>query len=541
MQRLSQLLAVALLTLTQAAWATEAVPALRDALRAPAADLPQRTQQLRATAARLSGLAELRQAVALPDWRDADVDPGVAAVDRQVRLLVVQQFQQAVRTGLTASAPATQLTVCDMLGDLGVTVRGVGARHALARDFGLDLAALTMQGDMKVRLAAARALARIDAEPSVAAPAFAALLRDEHMELREAAAVGLAHLIRTATELACISHTAQGVQLTRAELVDVGRTVVPAAAAGLQDPLPSVRRSCLEAVGRSAAALHRLILDPPNELQNGVLDPDSARERTDLAPLLEALRPQGALLARSLNDTDNEVRALALRTVEVLAEVRGRWQRRLAEAGADPLLELQRETLPSVLEALRSRNERTMRTAFNILEALGPEAGLAVPILTLTLRSRDKFARWGAARTLGRIGPAAAPAVPALTPLLDDPDPDLALAAATTLQQLGPLAQAAVPDLAETVQTSRAAELRQAALRAIDAIGPPAATSVLPALAKALRDPDNRVRVAAAETLGRFGSDAAVAVAALREARNDRSPEVQAAAAAALLQIMQPR
>lgn len=540
MQRLSHLLAVALLTLTQAAWANEAVPALRDALRAPASDLSQRTQQLRATAARLSGLAELRQAVALPDWRDADVDPGVAAVDRQARLLVVQQFQQAVRAALAAPATATQLTICDMLADLGVTVRGVGTRHGLARDFGLDLAALTVRGDMKVRLAATRALARIDAEPSVAAPAFAALLRDEHMELREAGAAGLVQMIRTATDLACVSHTAQGVQLTRAELVDVGRTVVPAAVTGLQDALPTVRRSCLEAVGRSAAALHRLILDPPAELQHGVLDQQSSRERAELLPLVDALRAQGPLLARALNDGDNEVRALALRTVEVLAEVRGRWQRRLGEAGDDPLLELLREALPGVLAELGGGG-RPMRTAFNILESLGPEAAGAVPFLTQVLRSRDKFARWSAARTLGRIGPAAAPAVPALTPLLDDPDPDLALAAATTLQQLGPLAQAAVPDLAETVQTSRAAELRQAALRAIEAIGPPAATGALPTLARALRDPDARVRVAAAETLGRFGPEADVAVEALRQARNDRSPEVQTAAAAALLQIMQPR
>jgi HEAT repeat protein len=66
-------------------------------------------------------------------------------------------------------------------------------------------------------------------------------------------------------------------------------------------------------------------------------------------------------------------------------------------------------------------------------------------------------------------------------------------------------------------------------------VGDQAARGVLPNLATmATADPETMVRLAAVETLRRFGADAVAAVPALAQALADRHPEVRRAAALAL-------
>ena len=66
-------------------------------------------------------------------------------------------------------------------------------------------------------------------------------------------------------------------------------------------------------------------------------------------------------------------------------------------------------------------------------------------------------------------------------------------------------------------------------------VGDPAAHKVLPNLATlATADPEAMVRLAAIETLRRFGADAVAALPALTQALADRHPEVRRAAALAL-------
>jgi HEAT repeat protein len=545
MQRLSLLALAVCVAGVARAQPADPVDALHQVLRAPARDPAQRGQGLNAAIDSVRSLADLRRAAALPDWRDEDVDPIVATVDRQQRLVLVQRFRQVVREALAPPQPSTtKITVCDMLADLGVTTRGVGTAHSLARDFGPDLAQLLVSSDPAVAWAAARALGKIDADPAVAVPALAILMRVPDAQLRVAAAGGLVDVIKTATDLAFNCHSGSGVGITCAELIELVRTVIPVAAARLGDPAPEVRRRCLEAIGRSAATLNRLVLDPPRA--EGALEDEVCRmqivsEHEQLLPPVITLRDQGEALARELSDRDPEARALARRIIAVIVELRNRWLRRGQIAGLadDPLLDGLQPVIPRLIAGLRDSDSRARQTIIGIFEALGPAAAPAIPALTLALDDSDRFVRWSAARALGKVGAPAAVAVPALARQLGDSDLDLSLAAAAALERFGPTAEVAVPALTAALREG-SAELRLAAIRALQTIGPPAALPALADLAAALNNEDARVRLAAAVALGRFGPAAASTSEALRNARSDRNPEVRQAAGAALLNIVQP-
>jgi HEAT repeat protein len=82
--------------------------------------------------------------------------------------------------------------------------------------------------------------------------------------------------------------------------------------------------------------------------------------------------------------------------------------------------------------------------------------------------------------------------------------------------------------------------LRLIALRALGAIGAPEAYAAIPEAVAALRDPDFRVRLVAAQVLGRFGPVAREGVPALCQALEDSNPQVEKAAGEALLTILRP-
>jgi HEAT repeat protein len=146
--------------------------------------------------------------------------------------------------------------------------------------------------------------------------------------------------------------------------------------------------------------------------------------------------------------------------------------------------------------------------AANALGQIGPDSRAAVPPLTEMLADSDDTRRATAAEALGRIGLAAAPAVPGLVKLLSDPAWFVADNAAKALGNIG---APAVAGLIEVLHRPEA-EVRRLAIAALGDVGPEAAAA-LPDLVRALADPDEETRAAAAEAIGPIGNGAAAAAA----------------------------
>ncbi|MBI4324742.1 MAG: HEAT repeat domain-containing protein [Chloroflexi bacterium] len=147
------------------------------------------------------------------------------------------------------------------------------------------------------------------------------------------------------------------------------------------------------------------------------------------------------------------------------------------------------------------------------LEALGPAAEAAVPVLGKALRDADRSVASQAGVALGRIGP---PAVSELIGALSEADPMVRSLACSALGTIGPRAARAVPALVEIFKSTEKDHPQQAS-HALARIGPGA----IPALVAALSHPAPRVRALAASTVGSIGPPAREAVPALLESLHD--------------------
>jgi HEAT repeat protein len=230
--------------------------------------------------------------------------------------------------------------------------------------------------------------------------------------------------------------------------------------------------------------------------------------------------------------------------------------------------------LPKIIAGLKDPNVRARLGAVEVLENMGSEAVPAIPALVDSLRDPDRFVRWAAARTLGRLAPRSPDLiVPGVARLLNDGDLDVEIAAATALERFGPAAQDAVTALGLRASQGDA-DIRIAAMKALEAIGtgaapalPAVALNLVPrsrenlpgndqlqfgsetpsaeraGLAAALSllgpSPNARARVAACETLGRFGKLSLPALPMLQKALNDAEYDVRRAASEAILKITQ--
>ena len=512
---------------------------------------------------RLVSLGDLRQALALREWREDDPDAAIAAVDRANRLLVQHRFEDAVRAMLRGGDSAGRLAVLDMIAKLSVSVSAVDSKHGATRAFTPDLVDLICHGDGLVKQAAARTLGQVNPDPDVAVPALKTLFRSQQIEDRVAASEALASMIRIVSQLANRNQNGSSSEASLTDVVKVGRSAVELAGRGLGDPQSDVRRRCAYVVGQAADALRKQVMPgqlPEEKVGSAASPPLVNDERAELAPLISALKEQTSRLTHALGDPDTNVRLLARRALEDLTHPQIRLLERplavaqndskhthvvlkpsqfIDAAPADSLMQEFQETVKALAAGVSDSDVRARRAAIDVLETLGAAAAPAASSLVQALSDPDLFVRWAAARTLGKISPVEADtAVPALAKLLGDPDADLRLAAITALERYGPAGKSALHDLLKGAG-SNDADLRVAALRAIGSIGLPHAKEAIPTFCAALSDIDVRVRLTSAEVLGRFGPDAGLAVGALRKALEDSHPDVQKAAGDALLNVMQ--
>ena len=178
--------------------------------------------------------------------------------------------------------------------------------------------------------------------------------------------------------------------------------------------------------------------------------------------------------------------------------------------------------------------------AVEVLARLGPGAKAAVPELIEALKVEEAEFRDQVAFTLAMIGPDASPAVPALIQSLSDENPDVCYTACYALGKIGPAAKAALAALMANLNSDDSF-LRLASVWAMLRIQPQdkgVAQRAIPLLIEGLEMQDRElVRVECAAALGDIGSRARSAVPALSKALQDPSEAVRSAAAEALQKI----
>src|SRR5262249_49361877 len=144
----------------------------------------------------LKTLGDLRRALQLQEWRPDEGFDEKLQIDRPLREKVAARFEQGIREAFKGT-PTMQKAAAQMLGEMGLSVRGTQGGINLSRAFTQDLVNAIKQDDPGVRQTAARALGQVYPDPEVALPALAGLLRSDLPADRVAALDGLLGLLRT--------------------------------------------------------------------------------------------------------------------------------------------------------------------------------------------------------------------------------------------------------------------------------------------------------------------------------------------------------
>src|SRR5262245_55031872 len=497
---------------------TDPVEELGQALRSPGQ--PEvRAREIQCKLDALKTLGDFRRALFLPDWRDLYRDGLWAHSDQLQRQWVTRRFGDVVRDVLNRGDDAQRVAVAGLLGEIGTRGSTGELVATLLRELAPDLGRLVRSGSPVAQRAAARALGQIHPEPDVALPVLSDLLKGPSEGGRQAAAEALRDLAQGIGLRAPASVPSLELVSALTEGLVTARALVPVAARGLHDRAAVVRRPCAEALSQVASHLASF-LDLAIPAGHGALDSASWREieakLSETHSLYDTLVRELPVLTRSLADDNPDVRALAGRTLEALAQAQFRWKSLgMADGEDDPARPDLKATLPALAQVLSDPDPEARRRVLDVLDLVGAEP-VTLPILLRALSDRDRFVRWGAVRTLATLKrPVDRPVLEALLPLLDDGDTDIRLSVTRTLELLtagesrtalaGAAGSMAEP-LLRCLRT-RDARVRAGAIRVLANLGP-AAHSAIPALEDVLRDPDSEVRRAAAQALGTLGSAA---------------------------------
>lgn len=183
----------------------------------------------------------------------------------------------------------------------------------------------------------------------------------------------------------------------------------------------------------------------------------------------------------------------------------------------------------AVLIAQLSDPDHELRIdATDALREIGPAAAAAIPELSKALRDRHPTLRQASARALGDLGDGSPAVLTGLQESLKDPELSVQLAAAWSLQKLDPGGKQYVPLLVDTMRSGEGGTIV-----AVGNLGPSADWAV-PTLTTLLNYRRPGVRRLAAEALAKIGPDAAARAALEQRASRDPDDRVREAAAAAL-------
>ena len=373
--------------------------------------------------------------------------------------LCVPVLNLAVLAHLAGLSPARAVTAVALL--LLVSVPAAVAAQRIGQRARTDAGLRGLQDpDAESRRRAAAALARTG-EPSRAAAALAAALRDPDEGVRAEAARGLESLAPAAAAQkdALIAALDDGSGRVRGRAARALWTASRTGGGSIAAVPPEKMQAALLESAREAdgedtpdaslvLALAACSASAPERLALALGDPDF-RVRWHAAAALMQLRrvarQAAPALRRAMDDEEWAVRNAAGRALEDVAG---------------------KESVPMIAEALQDESSETRYHSARALARLGPASAPAVPVLIAALRDPDWEVRTESAWALGAVGGAGASAEPALIVALRDPDPQVRASAAWGLAGIGGSRAAAVPALRQALSDD-VREPREAAAGAL--------------------------------------------------------------------------
>ncbi len=495
----------------------------------------------------------------------------------------------AVAASLSGNDPHVRLNACEVLGQLGVdaastvpalltllkddderivraATTALGEIHAEPATVLPALTALLQQKSAAVRIIAVRAIAQYGPEAGDSVSLMLHLLSDDNIMLRASAvdALGRSGDNRVEVIEALVKALSDGnapVTLNAANaLSHIGTPAVPALVQKLADE--HYRRLVVEVLGEigpgaesAVPALVELLSHVGDDLELRrevfiALASIGSKSPEATSAMMKILRDPAAgdaragaayVLARS-----GEKKALPVLQQLITVAEDERVQRSAAWAlvTLDPRnAESVKLAMPHLLHATSSDIPFVRKEAMTALTTLGPAAIAALPSM-LEHAASDAHAsvRMQSLHGLAEIKAPATQALPVAIASLDDPDAKVRNAARYLLGTLGKEAYAAAPLLRGTLR--RGDELdRILSAWALVHVEPSMENSkaAISLLLTALQNPNPRVRIETANTLGTIGAGSTEVRTALETAQNEDDPLVKDAVSNALKAVTQRR
>ncbi len=428
------------------------------------------------------------------------------------------------------------------------TLQAVGGHSAIP-----TLTKLLDDGDLEVRLEAAKALSRLGADSGPLVPVFSAALKVRNTS---ESAAGLLGELGPEAVLAIPTLVAEmpGADAPRAAVLvnTVGR-IGPAA----KDAVPALKKALADAKDKTtelqmatAVALWRIARDPEAAKllranlgkQSDSSFPELTLWRIDPGPdtvaaleaQLKSDKPEQVIAAAGVLGTKSKTAAPLLAKMVAHKEPRVRAEAVIAlvRLGAQG-----KEALEALRGAAKDDNPQIAFWASVAVCRLDPKAETVAAVAGY-LSDRDPLMRRDAAEILGFLGTAGKPAVGKLTLVAEDAEESVRLAALAALWRINHDA----PTLALFTKLLRSTDprIREQAVAELGITFGPDAKSAVPDLVKRLFDPFAAVRSAAAETLGRIGPNAKDAAPALLAVLDGDEPSFVQSAACEALGLIEP-
>jgi len=536
-----------------------------------------RRESLAKKVANLRTIGDLRRALALDEWK---IDPQRIANDRirkidlEMRQRVGDRLIKAIDASIKDGDANTKLAIANVIAEMGPTIPALDPldRFGFARQLTPEVIQLTKDSDLGVRQEAIRALGNMNPDPEIAVKAIISVFdSDSAIGPKRLAADSLGQLIRVAAHLQKRGRTAVGVEATRSDVVIIAREVFLAAGGGLKDADSEVRALTLAAVQIAAQTLSDNIPDPflrrdfPPEgrkLTEGERKDILARyadvkaNADEARPMFLALKANMELIGKSIEDPEQRVRLIGIQTLENIGYARNRIKRRLASLplvepfdggakvdpisfmkGMDPLEGFLKVELEKVPRLLQEPDIRIRRGVVEFMQTLESDALPIAAALEVAMSDSDRITRAEAAKAAGLLPPAKAEFLaPALGRLLLDPDLQVRILAAGTLEVMGPFGKEAVPSMAQSLGRGDV-EGQIAVMFALNRLPSDVSKTAIPHLAQVLTSSDPRLLKNAADSLGRIGPPAAMALPSLRRLLGNEEAEVRTSASEAILSI----